>query len=205
MQRKGPQPGRCLGRRSPRLSLGVEPEQHVLAANQLDRGRRAHAAGDRHAGARLLLRAGGRRHRRGARRAQQPRLPRVRCGKPQRPQPVPTSLSLPPAPALSSKSPTEQTTDRAAREPQDAGPWLLEQLRAAVKRPEVLATAGVALWLLLLGTTVCVHRRRRAGLRLGPGESGAEPGGRTRWAREEHYRGPPAAGLAMWIECPPAD
>ncbi|KAK1328508.1 hypothetical protein QTO34_012081 [Cnephaeus nilssonii] len=63
----------------------------------------------------------------------------------------------------------EQTMDRATREPKDPGPWILEQLRATLKRPEVIATGGVLLWLLLLGTTVCIHRRRRAGVHLGPG------------------------------------
>ncbi|XP_006775168.2 PREDICTED: roundabout homolog 4 [Myotis davidii] len=63
----------------------------------------------------------------------------------------------------------EQTMERATREPKDPGPWILEQLRATLKRPEVIATGAVLLWLLLLGTTVCVHRRRRAGVHLGPG------------------------------------
>ncbi|EPQ10571.1 Roundabout like protein 4 [Myotis brandtii] len=63
----------------------------------------------------------------------------------------------------------EQTMERATREPKDPGPWILEQLRATLKRPEVIATGAVLLWLLLLGTTVCIHRRRRAGVHLGPG------------------------------------
>lgn len=68
--------------------------------------------------------------------------------------------------------------DRATREPKDPGPWILEQLRATLKRPEVIATGGVLLWLLLLGTTVCIHRQRRAGVHLGPGERGKRtPGG----------------------------
>lgn len=60
--------------------------------------------------------------------------------------------------------------ERATREPSEHGPWTLEQLRATLKRPEVIATCGVVLWLLLLGTAVCIHRRRRAGVHLGPGE-----------------------------------
>ncbi|XP_045139622.1 roundabout homolog 4 isoform X2 [Echinops telfairi] len=45
----------------------------------------------------------------------------------------------------------------------------LEQLRAILRRPEIIASAGVILWLLLLGTAVCVHRRCRSGVHLGPG------------------------------------
>nr|XP_054381479.1 roundabout homolog 4 [Pongo abelii] len=71
--------------------------------------------------------------------------------------------------ALSSASHTEQAMERAAQEPSEHGPWTLEQLRATLKRPEVIATCGVVLWLLLLGTAVCIHRRRRAGVHLGPG------------------------------------
>uniref|UniRef100_G3RGN3 Roundabout homolog 4 n=1 Tax=Gorilla gorilla gorilla TaxID=9595 RepID=G3RGN3_GORGO len=63
----------------------------------------------------------------------------------------------------------EQAMERATQEPSEHGPWTLEQLRATLKRPEVIATCGVALWLLLLGTAVCIHRRRRAGVHLGPG------------------------------------
>ncbi|XP_024413136.2 roundabout homolog 4 isoform X2 [Desmodus rotundus] len=63
----------------------------------------------------------------------------------------------------------EQAMEQAAREPSDPGPWTLEQLRATLRRPEVIATGGVALWLLLLGIAVCVHCRRRAAVRLGPG------------------------------------
>ncbi|XP_037361433.1 roundabout homolog 4 isoform X2 [Talpa occidentalis] len=63
----------------------------------------------------------------------------------------------------------EQAMERAAREPTDHGQWNLEHLKAILKRPEVIASCGVGLWLLLLGTAVCVHRRRRAGVHLGPG------------------------------------
>lgn len=59
--------------------------------------------------------------------------------------------------------------ERATQELSD-GPWTLEQLRATLRRPEVIAGGGVLLWLLLLGTAVCVHRRHRAGVHLGPGE-----------------------------------
>ncbi|XP_077914936.1 roundabout homolog 4 isoform X2 [Halichoerus grypus] len=62
----------------------------------------------------------------------------------------------------------ERAMERATQELSD-GPWTLEQLRATLKRPEVIAGGGVLLWLLLLGTAVCVHRRRRAGVHLGPG------------------------------------
>lgn len=63
----------------------------------------------------------------------------------------------------------EQVMERAAREPSDQGPWILEQLRSTLRRPEVIASGGIVLWLLLLGTAVCVHRRRRTGVHLGPG------------------------------------
>ncbi|XP_032497428.1 roundabout homolog 4 isoform X4 [Phocoena sinus] len=63
----------------------------------------------------------------------------------------------------------EQAVEQAAQEPSAHGPWTLEQLRAALRRPEVIASGGVVLWLLLLGTAVCIHRRRRAGVHLGPG------------------------------------
>uniref|UniRef100_A0A8C8YE21 Roundabout homolog 4 n=1 Tax=Prolemur simus TaxID=1328070 RepID=A0A8C8YE21_PROSS len=63
----------------------------------------------------------------------------------------------------------EQAMERAAREPGEHGPWILEQLRTTLRRPEVIASGGVVLWLLLLGTAVCIHRRRRAGVHLGPG------------------------------------
>uniref|UniRef100_A0A671EHF4 Roundabout homolog 4 n=1 Tax=Rhinolophus ferrumequinum TaxID=59479 RepID=A0A671EHF4_RHIFE len=63
----------------------------------------------------------------------------------------------------------EQAMERAAREPNDQGPWTLEQLRSILRRPEVIASGGIVLWLLLLGTAVCVHRRRRTGMHLGPG------------------------------------
>ncbi|KAG3286866.1 roundabout homolog 4 isoform X2 [Ictidomys tridecemlineatus] len=63
----------------------------------------------------------------------------------------------------------EQTSERSAREPSKHGLWTLEQLRATLRRPEVIASGGVLLWLMLLGTAVCIHRRRRAGVHLGPG------------------------------------
>ncbi|XP_060160216.1 roundabout homolog 4 isoform X4 [Globicephala melas] len=63
----------------------------------------------------------------------------------------------------------EQAVEQALQEPSAHGPWTLEQLRAALRRPEVIASGGVVLWLLLLGTAVCIHRRRRAGVHLGPG------------------------------------
>nr|XP_012607980.1 roundabout homolog 4 isoform X3 [Microcebus murinus] len=70
---------------------------------------------------------------------------------------------------LSSAPHTEQAMERAAREPLEHGPWILEQLRATLRRPEVIASGGIVLWLLLLGIAVCIHRRRRAGVHLGPG------------------------------------
>ncbi|XP_059873720.1 roundabout homolog 4 isoform X8 [Delphinus delphis] len=63
----------------------------------------------------------------------------------------------------------EQAVEQALQERSAHGPWTLEQLRAALRRPEVIASGGVVLWLLLLGTAVCIHRRRRAGVHLGPG------------------------------------
>ncbi|XP_055971050.1 roundabout homolog 4 [Sorex fumeus] len=63
----------------------------------------------------------------------------------------------------------EQPVEQAAREPGSRAPWTLKQLKAALARPEVIASGAVGLWLLLLGTAVCVHRRRRAGMHLGPG------------------------------------
>ncbi|XP_007950325.1 roundabout homolog 4 [Orycteropus afer afer] len=63
----------------------------------------------------------------------------------------------------------EQAMEQAAQEPSDHGPWSLEQVRATLRRPEVIASAGVLLWLLLLGTAMCVYRRRQAGVHLGPG------------------------------------
>lgn len=91
--------------------------------------------------------------------------------------PAPTSpFQLPLIPvltcplALNSKSHAEQAMEQAAQEPNDQGPWTLEKLRDTLRRPEVIASGGIVLWLLLLGTVVCVHRRHRAGMHLGPGE-----------------------------------
>ncbi|XP_006140641.1 roundabout homolog 4 isoform X2 [Tupaia chinensis] len=63
----------------------------------------------------------------------------------------------------------EEAMERAPQEPGEHSPWALEPLEATLRRPEVIASGGVLLWLLLLGIAVCVHRRRRAGMPLGPG------------------------------------
>lgn len=60
--------------------------------------------------------------------------------------------------------------EQSARDPSKHVPWALEQLRATLKRPEVIASAAVLLSLLLLGMAVCIYRRRNAGVHLGPGE-----------------------------------
>lgn len=61
--------------------------------------------------------------------------------------------------------------ERAAQQPSAHSPWTLEQLWAALKRPEVIASGGVVLaWLLMLGTAVYPPRGAEAGSRLGPGE-----------------------------------
>ncbi|XP_053450355.1 roundabout homolog 4 isoform X2 [Nycticebus coucang] len=62
-----------------------------------------------------------------------------------------------------------QAMERATREPSEPGLWTMEQLRALLRRPEIIASSGVILWLLLLGTALCIHRRRRAAVHLGPG------------------------------------
>jgi netrin receptor unc-5 len=62
--------------------------------------------------------------------------------------------------------------EQSAREPSEQGPWTLEWLRATLRRPEVIASGAVLLWLLLLGTAVCIYRRRQAGVHLGPGKRG---------------------------------
>lgn len=74
--------------------------------------------------------------------------------------------------------------ERATREPSDRGPWTAEQLKTALRRPEIIASGGVMFWLLLVGTAVCIRRRRRAGVHLGPGKRmkrpwGALPRGQT--------------------------
>ncbi|XP_052044647.1 roundabout homolog 4 isoform X2 [Apodemus sylvaticus] len=63
----------------------------------------------------------------------------------------------------------EQAMEQSAQDPNEQVPWTLEQLRATLRRPEVIASAAVLLWLLLLGTAVCIYRRRKAGVHLGPG------------------------------------
>lgn len=60
--------------------------------------------------------------------------------------------------------------EQSARGPSKHVPWTLEQLRATLRRPEVIASGAVLLWLLLLGIAVCIYRRRKAGVHLGPGE-----------------------------------
>ncbi|XP_004874533.1 roundabout homolog 4 isoform X3 [Heterocephalus glaber] len=70
---------------------------------------------------------------------------------------------------LSSTFYTEQAMERSARELSELGPWTLERLRATLKRPEVIASGGVLLWLLLLGIAVCIYRRRQARVHMGPG------------------------------------
>ncbi|XP_006892907.1 PREDICTED: roundabout homolog 4 [Elephantulus edwardii] len=63
----------------------------------------------------------------------------------------------------------EQAMERAAREPSSHGPWTLEKLRATLRRPEVIISLGVLLWLLFLGTVMCIYHRCQAGVHLGPG------------------------------------
>ncbi|XP_029399518.1 roundabout homolog 4 isoform X1 [Mus pahari] len=63
----------------------------------------------------------------------------------------------------------EQAMEQSARDPRKHVPWTLEQLRATLRRPEVIASGAVLLWLLLLGIAVCIYRRRKAGVHLGPG------------------------------------
>lgn len=60
--------------------------------------------------------------------------------------------------------------EQSARDPTKPVPWTLDQLRATLRRPEVIASGAVLLWLLLLGIAVCIYRGRKVGLRLGPGE-----------------------------------
>lgn len=63
----------------------------------------------------------------------------------------------------------EQAMEQSARDPRKRVPWSLDQLRATLRRPEVIASGAVLLWLLLLGIAVCIYRRRKAGVHLGPG------------------------------------
>ncbi|XP_005004986.1 roundabout homolog 4 isoform X2 [Cavia porcellus] len=63
----------------------------------------------------------------------------------------------------------EKPMEQSAQEPSEQGPWALEWLRATVRRPEVIASGGVLLWLLLLGIAVCIYRRHQARVHMGPG------------------------------------
>ncbi|XP_072467545.1 roundabout homolog 4 [Notamacropus eugenii] len=63
----------------------------------------------------------------------------------------------------------EKALERTARDSVGLGPQTLQQLQAALRRPEVIASGGAVLWLLLLGAAVCVHRRRKARAHLGMG------------------------------------
>ncbi|XP_031816809.1 roundabout homolog 4 isoform X1 [Sarcophilus harrisii] len=63
----------------------------------------------------------------------------------------------------------EKALERAAPDSVGLGSQTLEQLQAALRRPEVIASGGAVLWLLLLGAAVCVHRRRKARAHLGMG------------------------------------
>lgn len=77
---------------------------------------------------------------------------------------------VPLAPSLSSTSHTEQAMEQLARDPSKHAFWTLDQLRATLRRPEVIASGAVLLWLLLLGLAVCIYRHRKARVHLGPGE-----------------------------------
>ncbi|OBS80931.1 hypothetical protein A6R68_20864, partial [Neotoma lepida] len=63
----------------------------------------------------------------------------------------------------------EQAMEQSAQDPSKHASWTLDQLRATLKRPEVIASGAVLLWLLLLGIAVCIYRRRKARVHLGPG------------------------------------
>ncbi|XP_006991239.1 roundabout homolog 4 isoform X3 [Peromyscus maniculatus bairdii] len=63
----------------------------------------------------------------------------------------------------------EQAMEQSAQDPSKHASWTLGQLRATLRRPEVIASGAVLLWLLLLGIAVCIYRRRKAGVHLGPG------------------------------------
>lgn len=85
---------------------------------------------------------------------------------------VSVSRIIPLALSLSSTSHTEQAMEQSARDPGKRAFWTLDQLRATLRRPEVIASGAVLLWLLLLGLAVCIYRRRKARVHLGPGERG---------------------------------
>ncbi|XP_038180151.1 roundabout homolog 4 isoform X1 [Arvicola amphibius] len=63
----------------------------------------------------------------------------------------------------------EQAMEQSARDPSKHAFWTLDQLRATLRRPEVIASGAVLLWLLLLGLAVCIYRRCKARVHLGPG------------------------------------
>lgn len=85
--------------------------------------------------------------------------------------------------------------EQAAREPGDSAPWTLGKLRKVLARPEVIASGVVGLWLLLLAAAVCIHRRRQAGVHLGPGE-GEPRSGNPPWG--EGLERTMGAGTQLW-------
>nr|XP_045001817.1 roundabout homolog 4 isoform X1 [Jaculus jaculus] len=63
----------------------------------------------------------------------------------------------------------EQAMERSARDPMEHASWTLEWLRATMRRPEVIASGAILLWLMMMGIAVCIYRRHQAGVHLGPG------------------------------------
>ncbi|KAL6090852.1 hypothetical protein STEG23_037157 [Scotinomys teguina] len=63
----------------------------------------------------------------------------------------------------------EQAMEQSAQDPSKHTSWTLDQLRATLRQPEVIASGAVLLWLLLLGIAVCIYRRHKARVHLGPG------------------------------------
>lgn len=110
---------------------------------------------------------------------------------------------------LSSNSLTEQAMERAAQQPSAHSPWTPEQLWAALKRPEVIASGGAVLWLLMLGTGRVSTAGAELGVRLGPGEQVKLPS-QVDWlaflgpARMQQSFGPLARCWRLWLTLPPA-